>query len=315
MKIVILDGFTINPGDLSWDELENIAKCEIYDRTNPEEVYQRSKDADIIITSKVVFNKELLMKLDRLKYISVIATGYNNIDVQFAREKNILVSNIPNYSSSSVAQMVFAHILEFARHVGHHDKTIKDGKWFSAKDFCYWDFPQIELTDKTLGLIGFGNVAKTVAKIAMNFDMNIIAYDIYKPKSTDIKFVSLDEIFTESDIISLHCPLTEDTKEIINLSNIEKMKKKALLINTARGPLINEKDLANALNNGIIAGAGLDVLKNEPPLKDNPLLTAKNCYISPHIAWASEISRIRLIELTVNNIKSFLKGNPENIVN
>jgi len=315
MKIVILDGYTINPGDLSWKDLEKIAECEIYDRSEQEQVYDRAKDADIIITSKVLLNKELLEKLEKLKYISVIATGYNNIDIKFAKEKNIKVSNIPNYSSSSVAQLVFSHILEFARHVGHHDETVKNGKWFEAKDFCYWDYPQIELTDKTLGLIGYGNVAKTVAKIAENFDLNIIAYDIYKSETTRVKFVSLDEIFTESDFISLHCPLTKDTEGIINSTTLLKMKKTAFLVNTARGPLIIEQDLADALNKEIIAGAGLDVLKVEPPTKDNPLLKAKNCYITPHIAWSSEKSRARLIELTVKNIKSFLEGNTVNIIN
>ncbi len=317
MKITILDGYTINPGDLNWEPIEFLGTCTVYDRTAPEETYERSKDAEIVITSKVVFDRDLILRLPELRYIGVIATGYNVIDLAAAKERNVVVTNIPDYCASSVAQMVFAHILEFARHVGHHDRTVKEGKWASSKDFCYWDYPQMELEGKTLGLLGCGKIGRETARIALGFGMKVIAYDLY-PVSLDdlvIEFVDLDTIFSESEIISLHCPLTPDTKGIIRTENLSKMKPSALLINTARGPLVNEEDLALALNTGVIAGAGLDVMNVEPPPPENPLVGARNCHITPHIAWASLESRVRLIQMTADNIRAFLDGNPVNVVN
>lgn len=317
MKITILDGYTINPGDLSWKPIESFGSCTVYDRTAPEETYERSKDAEIVITSKVVFDRDLILRLPELRYIGVIATGYNVIDLAAAKEGSVVVTNIPDYCSSSVAQMVFAHILEFARHVGHHDRTVKEGKWTSSRDFCYWDYPQMELVGKTLGLLGCGRIGRETAQIALGFGMKVIAYDLH-PISLDdlvIEFVDLDTIFSESDIISLHCPLTPDTKGIIRTENLSKMKPSVLLINTARGPLVNEEDLALALNTGVIAGAGLDVMNVEPPPPESPLVGARNCHITPHIAWAGLESRVRLIQMTAANIRAFLDGNPVNVVN
>lgn len=315
-KIVLIDAHTINPGDLNWEAIEKFGECTVYPRTNPSETFERCKDAQVIITSKVLFDRDLISRLPKLEYIGVIATGYNVVDLDTATEKNIVVTNIPSYCSNSVAQMVFAHMMEFANHVGNHDKTVHQGKWFDCKDFCYWDHPQTELNGKILGLIGYGNIGKTVSQIATAFGMNVIAYDI-KPDGADslTTFVDLDDVFKRSDILSLHCPLTPETKEIINKSNLTKMKPNSILINTGRGPLVNENDLAWALNENVIAGAGLDVLAVEPPIKSNPLLTAKNCHLTPHIAWASRESRERLIQMTADNIEAFYQGNPRNKVN
>jgi len=318
MKIAILDGYTINPGDLSWKPIEALGECEIFPRTMPQETFERSKNTDIIITSKVVFDRELLLKLPSLKYIGVIATGYNVIDLEAARERNVIVTNIPDYCASSVAQMVFAHVLELARRVGHHDSSVKEGRWSSNEDFCYWEYPQMELDGKILGLIGCGSIGSNVASTAISFGMQVLAYDPYPRHMDDdppIEFVDIDTVFTQSDVISLHCPLTVETKEIIRTSTLSKMKPTAFLINTARGPLVNEADLSRALNNGIIAGAGLDVLNIEPPDRANPLFRTKNCYVTPHIAWASRESRVRLIKMTADNIEAFLAGRPTNVVN
>ena len=318
MKIAILDGYTINPGDLSWEPIEALGECEIFPRTMPQETFERSKNADIIITSKVVFDRELLLKLPSLKYIGVIATGYNVIDLEAARERNVIVTNIPDYCASSVAQMVFAHVLELARRVGHHDNSVKKGEWSSNEDFCYWEYPQMELNGKILGLIGCGNIGSNVANTAISFGMQVLAYDPYPRHMDDdppIEFVDIDTVFTQSDVISLHCPLTAETKEIIRTSTLSKMKPTAFVINTARGPLVNEADLSRALNNGIIGGAGLDVLNIEPPDRANPLFRTKNCFITPHIAWASQESRVRLIKMTADNIEAFLAGRPTNVVN
>jgi len=317
MKIVILDGYTVNPGDLSWEPLEALGGLEVFERTPPEKTLERCRGAWVIITSKVVIDREIISKLKDLKYIGVIATGYNVIDLEAAKERNIVVTNIPNYCTSSVAQLVFAHMLELARRVGHHDKTVKEGKWEKALDFCYWDYPQMELTGKTLGLFGCGNIGRAVSEIAFKFGMKVIAYDKYPQpeKSPQIEFVDEDTVFSRSDVLSLHCPLMPETKGIINSSNLSKMKKTAFLINTGRGPLVNEKDLADALESGVIAGAGIDVLNTEPPVEGSPLFRAPNCHITPHIAWSSIESRKRLIELTANNIKAFLNNDPQNVVN
>ncbi|MBL6990375.1 MAG: D-2-hydroxyacid dehydrogenase [Bacteriovoracaceae bacterium] len=316
MKIVILDGHTVNPGDLDWKPLEKIGDVAVYPRTSSDQVLERSMDAEIIITSKVIIDKDIINKLPKLRYVGVIATGFNVVDIEAARQKNIVVTNVAAYSTSSVVQLVFAHILELARRVGHHDQSVKSGQWSKASDFCYWDFPQVGLDKKALGIIGFGNIGQSVAAVGSSFGMKIIAHDnfIDKSKHSDVEFVELDSIFKRSDFLSIHCPLTDETKNLINKDNLIKMKKTAYLINTSRGPVVNELDLAWALNTGEIAGAGLDVLQVEPP-GDNPLFKAKNCYITPHIGWACFEARSLLIELTASNVDAFLAGDPINVVN
>jgi glycerate dehydrogenase len=316
MKIVILDGFTVNPGDIKWDAIADLGECSVYDRTPPEETLKRCQGAEVVITSKVVMTREILEKLTGLKYIGVIATGYNVIDLDAAREMGVVVTNIPDYCTLSVAQMVFAHILEFCHHVGHHSRAVQEGHWTTAPDFAYWDFPQIELQDKVLGIIGCGNIGQAVARIALQFAMKVSIFDVCKRdlQGLDITLTDRDSIFSESDIVTLHCPLTPETEGFINKTNLGKMKKSAILINTARGQLVNEADLAQALNEGVIAGAGLDVLSVEPPLATNPLLQARNCFITPHIAWASREARIRLVNKTAENIEAFIAGRPVNVV-
>jgi len=317
MRIVILDGYTVNPGDLDWKEIEALGDLTVYDRSHTEDVFERAKDADIIVSSKIVFDKKLLDRLSKLKYIGVIATGYNVVDTIYAKEKHIIVTNVPKYCNESVAQMTFALIFELSRRVGHHYRVCFEGKWARQEDFCFWDYPQIELNNMTLGLIGCGNIGREVAKIADAIGMKVIAYDkhVIHESTPKVKFCELDEVLKESDIISLHCPLTSETKEMINKKNISKMKKSAFLINTSRGPLIKEEDLAIALNDGRLGGAGLDVLQLEPPKEDNPLLKAKNCIITPHIAWSAFEARKRLIKMTADNIKAFLNHKPINVVN
>lgn len=315
MKIVVTDGATLNPGDLSWKELEELGDCSVYDRGSAQENITRCKDADIAVTNKVVFDKKTIAALANLKMISVTATGYNIIDINAARDRNIVVTNVPTYGSKSVSQMVFALLLELCHHVGYHSKTVHQGKWVNCDNFCYWDRPLIELSELTMGIIGIGKIGKSTACIAKSFGMKVIAYDVIKvPKESGIEIVDLDTIFKDSDVISLHCPLTEKTHELVNKIRLSKMKKSAFLINTSRGPLINEQDLVNALNNGHIAGAGLDVLSTEPPTTDNPLLTASNCYITPHIAWATKSARNRLISVAVDNVRAFIHGRPRNVV-
>ena len=318
MKIVVLDGYAMNPGDLSWNHVSKLGTCEIYDRTMQVEIVKRSFDADIILTNKVVLNEYTLKQLPKLKYICVMATGYNIVDVEAARKLNIDVANIPAYCTESVAQMVFSHILNLSLHVCEHAETVKDNKWSNSPDFSYWVFPLQELAGLTLGLVGLGNIGKNVAKIADGFDMKVIAF---KPSYLEnvpacVEMMeTLEEVFELSDIISLHCPFNADTDKLVNKKTIDLMKKSAYLINTGRGGLIDEPALAEALNNKKIAGAGLDVLTAEPPQRDNPLITAKNCYITPHIAWATVGARKRLLNTIVENIDSFLNGSPINIVN
>lgn len=316
MKIVILDGYTVNPGDLDWNPVKELGELEIYDRTPPEKVIERSLGAKIVITNKVILDDDIMAQLPDLKYIGVIATGYNVVDLEGARKRDIVITNIPNYSTQSVAELVFAHIMELARRVGHHNRSVREGNWSGCRDFTYWDYTQIELKDKILGLVGCGNIGQAVAKIGLTFGMKILIYDICRrDMDLDVQMADLETLYSRSDFISLHCPLTDDTRGMINRDTLKKMKPTAFLINTARGPLVHESDLAEALNSGVIAGAGLDVLSVEPPPPDNPLLTAKNCHITPHIAWASPESRRRLIEKTAENIRAFLDGNPVNVVN
>lgn len=314
MKIVILDGFTLNAGDLSWAPVEKFGEVAAYDRSKPEEVLERSQDAEIILTSKVVLNEEIFSKLPKLKYIGVLATGYNNIDLEAAKKRDIVVTNIPDYCSSSVAQMVFAHILELTNRVAHYTTASKNGKWSESPDFCFWDHSIVELDKKVLGLVGLGHIGSKVANIAKSFGMKVIAYDIHPKNTPGVEFVDLDTLFKSSDILSLHCPLTKDNTGIINQSNLSKMKKTSFIVNTSRGPLVNEGDLSKALNDGVIAGAGLDVLEKEPAQKDNPLLKAKNCYLTPHISFATLEARSRLIQITADNIEAYLNNKPLNLV-
>jgi len=316
MKIVVLDGYTLNPGDLSWDELKALGACEVFDRTPPEQVISRAKDAEIILTNKTVLDGKILGQLPKLKYIGVLATGYNVVDVQAARRRHIPVTNVPTYGTPSVAQMVFAHVLELTQHVAHHAQTVRDGRWTKSADFCYWDFPLIELKGLTMGLVGYGRIGRETGAIAKAFGMKLLAVELApKPGGPEAEFVSLDDLFRRSDVVSLHCPLTPETKGLVNAQRLSLMKKTAFLINTSRGPLVEEQALADALNSGRIAGAGIDVLAVEPPPTTNPLLQAKNCHITPHIAWATRAARERLMKTAVDNVRLFLAGGGQNVVN
>lgn len=316
MKIVALDGYAANPGDLSWDELKALGECTIYERTAPEEVLEHATGAEILLTNKVVLNAETIAALPDLKYIGVLATGYNIVDIAAAKERGIIVTNIPAYSTSSVAQMVFAHILNIAQQVQHYAEEVRKGRWSNNPDFCFWDTPLIELRGKKIGIVGLGHTGYTTARIAIGFGMEVHAYTSKSPFQLppEIKKMELEELFRTCDIISLHCPLTDSTRELVNAERLKLMKPTAILINTGRGPLINEQDLADALNNGTIFAAGLDVLSQEPPRADNPLFTAKNCYITPHIAWASTAARERLMQIMLENVKAYLDGKPTNNV-
>lgn len=317
MNIVVLDGHAANPGDLSWEGLKALGECTIYDRTAPEEVLERAAEAEVILTNKVIINAEHIAALPQLKYIGVLATGYNVVDTDAAKERGIIVTNIPAYSTASVAQMVFAHILNITQQVQHHSEEVHKGRWTNSQDFCFWDTPLIELRDKKIGLVGLGNTGYTTARVAIGFGMQVYALTSksHFQLPPEIKKMELDELFAECDIISLHCPLTPETHELVNARRLAMMKPSSILINTGRGPLINEQDLADALNSGKIFAAGVDVLSSEPPRADNPLLTAKNCYITPHIAWASIEARERLMNIAISNIQAYIAGTPENVVN
>lgn len=320
MKIVILDSFTTNPGDLSWEFLKKYSDdITIYDRTSKEEVIKRAKDAEILIVNKTVLGEYELKELSpELKYIGLQSTGYNVIDLKTASENGITVCNIPAYSTNAVAQLVFAFILQFTNKVNLHSNSVYNEDWCNCPDFCYWKAPLAELDGKTIGIIGFGSIGNRVAEIAEVFGMRVL-FNSKSQKDTS-KFknalqVNLDTLFKEADFITCHCPLTDETTGLINKNNINKMKKTAILINTSRGPVVNENDLADALNNNVIAGAGLDVLSVEPPRHDNPLLNAKNCFITPHIAWAAKETRARLLSILDKNIENYLSGNTKNKVN
>ncbi|MCD7926914.1 MAG: D-2-hydroxyacid dehydrogenase [Bacteroides sp.] len=316
MKIVVLDGYGLNPGDLSWEGMQALGEFTVYDRTAPEVLLERSAGAEVLITNKTVITAQDMATLPALKYIGVLATGYNIIDVKAARERGIIVTNIPAYSTNSVAQMVFAHILNITQRVGHYAYANRHGRWANNPDFCYWDTNLIELDGKKMGIIGLGNTGRATARIAASMGMQVCAYTS-KPQSElpeGMQKMELDEIFRQCDIVSLHCPLTPDTKDLVNAKRLAAMKPTAILINTGRGPLVNEQDLADALNKGVIAAAGLDVLSSEPPQYTNPLLTAKNCFITPHIAWATKEARIRLMDIAVANLKGFISGNIVNNV-
>jgi len=319
MNIVVLDGYTMNPGDLSWSELQSLGTCTIYDRTKPDELFDRAKDAEIILTNKVPFPKEIISQFPRLKYIGATSTGYNIVDITAAKEKQIVVTNVPAYSTHSVAQLVFGFLMELSLGVSHHSAEVHKGRWSNNPDFAFWDFPLVELRGKTFGIIGFGNIGKAVAKIASAFEMKVLVSTRYPKTSitsqpSEIIFTDSDTLLKESDIVSLHCALTPDTQQFINAKRLFLMKPTAYLINTGRGALVDEQALADALNSGKLAGAGLDVLSTEPPQKENPLLTAKNCVITPHIAWASQAARKRLMDVVVSNVRSFIEGKPVNVV-
>ena len=317
MKIVILDGYTENPGDLSWSGLEALGELTVYDRTPQDKVSERIGSAEIVIVNKTPIDRATIEACPRIQSIGVLATGYNVIDVQAATEKNISVCNIPTYGTDSVGQFAIALLLEICHHVAHHDQAVHAGRWESNPDWCFWDYPLIELAGKTMGIIGFGRIGQTTGRIAKALGMKIIASDEYPNDAgrTIADYVSLDELFGRSDVICLHCPLFPSTEGIINTANIAKMKDGVIIINNSRGQLIREKDLAEALNSGKIYAAGLDVVSSEPIRGDNPLLKAKNCIITPHISWAPKESRQRLMDIAVNNLRAFLEGKPTNVVN
>ena len=309
MKIVILDGYTVNPGDLSWQGIQSLGNCAIYERTDAEDTVKRSEDAEAVFTNKVLFNQKVIAKLPRLKFIGVLATGYNVVDLDAAAKAGITVTNIPAYSTASVAQMVFSHILHFAQNVSLHAISVRKGDWAESVDFSYHLTPQVELAGKTLGIIGFGQIGQMVAKIGIAMGMNILFNNRSKKETNiDARQVDLYTVLSNSDYLSINCPLTNENAGFINKKSIDMMKPSACLINTGRGPLINEHDLAEALNNDRIAGAGLDVLSTEPPAPDNPLILAKNCNITPHIAWATTEARARLIEIATQNLKADRKS-------
>lgn len=317
LKIVVLDGYTLNPGDLSWKDLEALGTVKIYDRTHPGEVVERATGAQIVLTNKTVLDGEALSQLPDLKYIGVLATGYNVVNLEAARRQGITVTNIPAYSTDSVAQMVFAHLLNITQRVGHYAEEVASGHWTKQADFSYWNTPLVELAGKTLGVIGLGHTGMATARIALAFGMQVLAYTSKSAAELPAgirKADSLEQVFSDSNVVSLHCPLTETTKNLVNLERLKLMKREAVLINTGRGGLVNETDLAEALEKGLLAAAGVDVLSSEPPVPGHPLVGVKNCFITPHIAWATLEARQRLMGQAVRNIEAFLSGQPINTV-
>ena len=318
MKIVVLDGHALNPGDLSWNALRELGELQVYDRTEDDRIVARAHDAEIVLTNKTALSAQILKQLTKTRYIGVLATGYDVVDLQAARERNIPVTNIPTYGTDSVAQFTFALLLELCHHVAVHADATRAGEWSRSEDFSFWKTPLIELAGKTIGLIGLGQIGRRVAEIALALKMQVVATDAIRspiPDWPDFRWCELDELLAHADVVSLHCPLLPQTKHIINAKSLSKMKPNAFLINTSRGPLVVEQDLADALNDRRIAGAALDVLASEPPSPDNPLLRAKNCIVTPHIAWASKESRTRLLETAIANLRAFLDGRPVNVVN
>lgn len=317
MKIVVLDGYGLNPGDLSWDDLKTLGDVTIYERTSVEDVLERSKDADILLTNKVVIDATLMAQLPNLKYIGVLATGYNVVDIEVAKAHGVVVTNIPAYSTDSVVQMTFAHLFNMTNHIAHYAYENKKGRWSNNSDFCYWDTPLPEIAGKTMGIVGLGHIGMKVARLAHDFGMDVFAYT--SKNATDlpegVHKTTLEGLFGVSDVLTLHCPLTPQTREMINAESLSQMKHGALLINTGRGPLVNEYHVAEALKSGQLGGYGADVMCSEPPIADNPLFKAPNAFITPHIAWATFEARTRLMNIAVDNIKSFIAGSPTNVVN
>lgn len=317
MRIVVLDGHPLNPGDLDWEPLQQLGECTVYDRTEPGQVVERSLGAAVLLSNKALLDRKVLSRLDTLRYIGVLATGYNNVDIAAAAEQSIVVTNVPTYATESVAQMVFAHLLNIASGIALHDRSVHEGGWRMAGDWSYWKSSLFEIAGGTLGIVGFGRIGRAVARIARGFGMKVIACDPQQDATTGaegVTFVGLDELFRRSDVVTLHCPLTEQTHGLVNRDRLALMKPTAILLNTSRGPLVDERALADALVRGSIAGAGLDVLRQEPPADDNPLLHAPRCYITPHMAWATLAARRRLLEIAVANLQAFLAGRPVNVV-
>lgn len=324
MKIVILDGYAENPGDLSWEGFEKLGELTVYDRTpreDVEEILRRIGDAEIICTNKTLIGREVIERAPKLRYIGVLATGYNVVDVDAAAERGIPVTNIPSYGTAAVAQHVMALLLEICNRTGHHSQAVHKGRWQRSEDFCFWDYPLMELAGKTMGIIGYGHIGKAAARLAGAFGMKVIAcrrpgHSVLENVQDDgVSMVTIEELFERADVISVHCPLFPETEGLICRENISKMKDGVIIINTARGPIVQEKDLAEALNSGKVYAAGVDVVSTEPIRDDNPLLTARNCFITPHIAWASRESRQRLMDTAVDNLRAFLAGEPVNVVN
>lgn len=321
MKIVVLDGYTLNPGDLDWGGLENLGDCVVYDRTSLtdiEEIINRIGDAEVVYTNKTPMPKEVFDRCSNIKFVGVLATGYNVVDVNAAKEREIPVANIPTYGTAAVGQFAIALLLEVCHHIGHHSQAVQEGRWETNNDWCFWDYPLIELAGKTMGIIGYGRIGQCTGKIAQALGMKVLAFDSYKNlelESETCHYVELDELLAQSDVISLHCPLFEETQGIINKDNINKMKDGVIILNNSRGPLIVEEDLAEALKSGKVAAAGLDVVSTEPVKPENPLLAAPNCIITPHISWASKESRQRLMDFAVDNLAQYINGTPVNVVN
>jgi len=317
MNITVLDGYTLNPGDLSWAPLEELGDCTIYERTPPEEIVERSREAQIVLVNKVVLSAASIQQIPGLQYIGLLATGYDVVDVEAANRRGIVVTNVPTYGTDSVAQMVFAHLLNLCHHVADHSHRVAQGAWSRSEDFCFWNHPLMELVDLTMGIVGLGRIGMATARLAAAFGMKVMAADVTPPPSCPdyIQMVDLDTLFRESDVISLHCPLTRDNHHLVNQDRLRLMKPTAFLINTSRGPLVDEAALVEALESHRLAGAGLDVLEKEPPDPDCPLFTAKNCFITPHIAWATKGARERLLSVAVDNLRAFLHNSPQNVVN
>ena len=320
MKIVVLDGYTENPGDLSWADLGKLGELTVYDRTSYEEsplIAQRIGDAEIVVTNKTPISAQTIDSCPNLKAVAVLATGYNVVDYKYAGERNIPVINVPTYGTQIVGQFAVSLLLEICSHIGHHDKTVKEGKWEHNIDWGYWDYPLIELYGKTAGIVGLGRIGKATARILGALNMKVLAYDAYQSEDGRkvAEYVDLDTLYAQSDVIFLHCPLFAENKEMINKDSIARMKDGVIIINNSRGGLIHEQDLADALNSGKVYAAGLDVVSTEPIKGDNPLLTAKNCIITPHISWAAQAARQRIMDITVDNIKAFIDGSPVNVVN
>ena len=316
MNIVILDGYSANPGDLSWKELEELGTLTVYDRTKSDETVARAADAEIVLTNKVILNSEVIAQLPRLKYIGVLATGYNVVDIKAAHERGIVVTNVPAYSTESVAQMVFAHLLTVTNRTEHYAIQNRDGRWSSNPDFCYWDFPHMELAGKAFGVVGLGNIGLRVAQIAHAFGMKVkaVTSKVQSTLPVGIEKVSLEVLLATADVLSLHCPLTDSTRHMINAATLQQMKPSAILINTGRGPLVDDQAVADALAKGAIAAYCADVVTEEPPRPDNPLLQQPNAFITPHIAWASMEARVRLLKVAIDNVRLFLNGQPQNVI-
>lgn len=317
MKIVVMDGNGVNPGDISWQQISQFGELTVYPNTQPGKVVKHVGDAEIVLTNKTVFDESIISRLTKTKYIGVLATGYNVVDLNAAKKRGIIVTNIPAYSTDSVAQMTFAHILNVTNHVDHYARASRNGTWSRCEDFCYWDTPIVELARKTIGIVGLGNIGMKVAHIALDFGMNVLAFTSKEPSSlpVGIKKATLDGLFGTSDIITLHCPLSNSTREMVNAASISQMRKGVILVNTGRGPLVCEADVAEALHSGCIGAYCADVMCSEPPDVGNPLFREPNAFITPHVAWASIEARTRLMNIAENNIRAFLNGSPVNVVN